>query len=275
MRRRCGGRVHDHERVEAVRLRARVSTCSAPEGPRELGVNGTGKSFNSLDAVERADGRTNPMVNPGAIATTSLVPGATAYEKWRFIHDGLSRFAGRSFVNAEVYRRRPRPTIATRASPACSRATAGSTSIRRRRPISTRRQCSLERERSGSRGDGRHARRRRDQPGHRRARGRRVDVSLHARGDDDRGPLRDLGRLALRRRSAGKSGSAAGSLRSRPARAGSARSRHARQRRQQRQGTARCVRASRAASASISSSPSRCNRTGHRSCFNYLARTSP
>ena len=43
------------------------------------------------------------MVNPGAIATTSLVPGATAEERWRFIHDGLSRFAGRTLsLNAEV-----------------------------------------------------------------------------------------------------------------------------------------------------------------------------
>jgi glutaminase len=44
------------------------------------------------------------MVNAGAIATTSLVPGATIAEKWQFIHDGLSRFAGRSLpLNKEVY----------------------------------------------------------------------------------------------------------------------------------------------------------------------------
>ena len=42
------------------------------------GVNATGLPFNSLAAVERSeDGRTNPMVNSGAIATTSLVPGST------------------------------------------------------------------------------------------------------------------------------------------------------------------------------------------------------
>jgi glutaminase len=35
------------------------------------------------------------MVNPGAIATTSLVPGASSAEKWTFISQGLSRFAGR------------------------------------------------------------------------------------------------------------------------------------------------------------------------------------
>lgn len=42
----------------------------------KLGVNSTGMAFNSVTAIERApDGRTNPMVNSGAIATTSLVPG--------------------------------------------------------------------------------------------------------------------------------------------------------------------------------------------------------
>jgi glutaminase len=44
------------------------------------------------------------MVNAGAIAAASLAPGATATAKWQFIHDGLSRFAGRSLeLNSEVY----------------------------------------------------------------------------------------------------------------------------------------------------------------------------
>jgi glutaminase len=77
----------------------------AAEARRKLGVNATGLPFNSLEAIERSsDGRTNPMVNSGAIATTSLVPGATSEEKWRFIHGGLSRFAGRTLpLNEEVY----------------------------------------------------------------------------------------------------------------------------------------------------------------------------
>ena len=42
--------------------------------------------------------RTNPMVNPGAIATTSLLAG------WKEIRDGLSRFAGRPLLlDDEVY----------------------------------------------------------------------------------------------------------------------------------------------------------------------------
>jgi glutaminase len=75
------------------------------EAQRLVGVNATGLPFNSLTAVEQsADGRTNPMVNPGAIATTSLVPGATSEEKWQRIADGLSRFAGRELtLDEEVY----------------------------------------------------------------------------------------------------------------------------------------------------------------------------
>jgi glutaminase len=68
-------------------------------------VNATGLAFNSLAAVERGDGgRTNPMVNAGAIATTSLAPGAGAEARWAFLYDGLSRFAGRALVlDEEVY----------------------------------------------------------------------------------------------------------------------------------------------------------------------------
>ncbi|MGH6644344.1 MAG: glutaminase A [Bradyrhizobium sp.] len=72
---------------------------------QRLGVNATGLPFNSLAAVERSeDGRTNPMVNSGAIATTSLAPGSTLDAKWAFILDGLSRFAGRALMlNDDVF----------------------------------------------------------------------------------------------------------------------------------------------------------------------------
>src|SRR5262245_5304003 len=71
----------------------------------KIGADATGLALNSLTAIEQSpDGRTNPMVNAGAIATTSLVPGATLAARWQFIHDGLSRFAGRTLpLNDEVY----------------------------------------------------------------------------------------------------------------------------------------------------------------------------
>ena len=85
---------------------ALVCQALGPDKVREkLGVNATGLPFNSLAAVERGEGgRTNPMVNSGAIATTSLVPGTTPEARWQFIHEGLSRFAGRKLpLNDEVY----------------------------------------------------------------------------------------------------------------------------------------------------------------------------
>jgi glutaminase len=73
---------------------------------QKLGANSTGLPFNSLMAIElSAEHLTNPIVNPGAIAASSLAPGATAEAKWQFIHTGLSRFAGRQLaLNEEVYR---------------------------------------------------------------------------------------------------------------------------------------------------------------------------
>jgi glutaminase len=77
-----------------------------PAQARDLiGVNATGQAFNSLGAVEHSrDGRTNPMVNAGAIATTSLAAGEASDARRSFIHRGLSRFAGREFaLDEEVY----------------------------------------------------------------------------------------------------------------------------------------------------------------------------
>jgi glutaminase len=63
---------------------------------RYVGVNATGMPFDSTVPVERdPQGRTNPMVNAGAIATTSLVAGQDVDERWETVRGGLSRFAGR------------------------------------------------------------------------------------------------------------------------------------------------------------------------------------
>ncbi len=75
------------------------------EAHRKLGVNATGLGFNSVMAIELNEERTmNPMVNAGAMATTSLVPGAAMDDRWEFIRRGLSAFAGRELeLDAEVY----------------------------------------------------------------------------------------------------------------------------------------------------------------------------
>jgi glutaminase len=64
-----------------------------------LGVDATGLGFNSVMAIElRPEHTTNPLVNSGAIATTSLLPGSNARERWESICAGLSCFAGRTLV---------------------------------------------------------------------------------------------------------------------------------------------------------------------------------
>jgi glutaminase len=93
-----GGHVADYIPALAAASRDRFGICVAS-------VNSTGLPFNSVLAVERSDqGLSNPMVNAGAIAATSLVPGTTLDQKWEFIAAGLSRFAGRPLeVDREVY----------------------------------------------------------------------------------------------------------------------------------------------------------------------------
>jgi glutaminase len=75
------------------------------EATRSVGANATGLPFNAPEAVLRSDdGRTNPMVNPGAITTTSHIPGTTAEARWTTVLAGLSAFAGRPLaLDGEVY----------------------------------------------------------------------------------------------------------------------------------------------------------------------------
>jgi glutaminase len=70
-----------------------------------VGVDATGQVFNSIVAIEQYKGhQMNPLVNPGAIATTGMVAGKTDPEKWAKILATYSDFAGRQLeVNQEVY----------------------------------------------------------------------------------------------------------------------------------------------------------------------------
>ncbi len=71
----------------------------------KVGVNNTGLPFHSVMAIELNRGHPmNPMVNAGALATTALVPGASAEEQWKLIRSGMSQFAGRSLeLDGAVY----------------------------------------------------------------------------------------------------------------------------------------------------------------------------
>ncbi|WP_239395616.1 glutaminase A, partial [Frankia sp. CiP3] len=69
-----------------------------------IGVEPTGDEFNAI-ALEEGTGRPfNPLVNAGAILTTSLVYGRDAAERFDRILAGLSAFAGRPLeVDESVY----------------------------------------------------------------------------------------------------------------------------------------------------------------------------
>jgi glutaminase len=77
---------------------------------KTIGVDATGMRFNSIIAIEHAvkelDGaEMNALVNPGAIATTSMVKGTTRDEVWKSLLSYYSDFAGRPLqVNAEVFK---------------------------------------------------------------------------------------------------------------------------------------------------------------------------
>ncbi len=71
----------------------------------KVGVDATGMKFNAIEPIEWKKGKEmNPCVNPGALATTSLIKGATAEDKWNNIISVYSDFAGRQLtVNQPVY----------------------------------------------------------------------------------------------------------------------------------------------------------------------------
>lgn len=71
----------------------------------KVGADPTGEAFNSVMAIELHGGRPlSPLVNAGAMATVSLVPGTSSDEVWGNILGNLSSFAGEDLsVNEEVY----------------------------------------------------------------------------------------------------------------------------------------------------------------------------
>jgi len=80
------------------------------QGPEALmnnmGVDATGQVFNSIVAIEQYKGaEMNPLVNPGAIAATSMVSGNSREQIWNKILSAYSDFAGRKLsVNEEVFK---------------------------------------------------------------------------------------------------------------------------------------------------------------------------
>ena len=97
--------------ISKVFTLAKVIEEQGPEViQKTIGVDATGMRFNSIVAVEMAQKalggpEMNSLVNPGAIATTSMVRGSTRDEIWNSILGYYSDFAGRPLnVNQEVFK---------------------------------------------------------------------------------------------------------------------------------------------------------------------------
>jgi glutaminase len=97
--------------ISKVFTLAKVIEEQGPEAiAKTIGVDATGMRFNSIVAVEMAQKglggpEMNSLVNPGAIATTSMVKGATRADVWNSILSFYSGFAGRPLsVNQEVFK---------------------------------------------------------------------------------------------------------------------------------------------------------------------------
>jgi glutaminase len=100
------GALFSIQSISKVFTMARVMEDSGEDAiEKGVGVDATGQVFNSIVAIEQYKGHEmNPLVNPGAIATTGMVAGKTDPEKWSKILATHSDFAGRTLeVNQEVY----------------------------------------------------------------------------------------------------------------------------------------------------------------------------
>ncbi len=97
--------------ISKVFTMAKVMEEQGPEAiAKTIGVDATGMRFNSIVSIEFSQKvlggpEMNSLVNPGAIATTSMVKGASRDEIWKSILSFYSDFAGRPLsVNQEVFK---------------------------------------------------------------------------------------------------------------------------------------------------------------------------
>lgn len=100
------------ESISKVFTLALVTELIGSEAVRQkVGTSPTGLPFNSVMALELHSGKPmSPLVNAGAIATVSLVPGDSANACWEKILDMQSRFAGRPIALSDEVNRSEQTT---------------------------------------------------------------------------------------------------------------------------------------------------------------------
>ncbi|MGE2692782.1 glutaminase A [Mycolicibacterium pulveris] len=70
----------------------------------KIGVEPSGEAFNEISVDKATDRPKNPMINAGAIAAVSLIPGTSADDRFAQLHEFYSAFAGRRLgVDHDVY----------------------------------------------------------------------------------------------------------------------------------------------------------------------------
>jgi len=108
------GDVKSEVSIQSISKPFTLAKVIEEQGPefieKTIGVDATGMRFNSIVSVEysqKALGgpEMNSLVNPGAIATTSMLKGGTRSEVWRNLLGFYSDFAGRPLtVDEEVFK---------------------------------------------------------------------------------------------------------------------------------------------------------------------------
>lgn len=89
--------------ISKVFTMAKVMDESGPQALYDnMGVDATGQVFNSIVAIEQYKGaEMNALVNPGAIAATSMVKGTSYDAIWESILNYYNEFAGRKLTVLE------------------------------------------------------------------------------------------------------------------------------------------------------------------------------